>query len=117
MNMKLYPRTAKRRQLAAPPGGGRSVGEFTRVLVRCIAGFAAAASLVAPALVPAIARQFYRRSDHKTLTGLRPSPTRRAFGRRCRGAPAGRGETVTGKPGPVYEPVGLTGRPNDRSPS
>src|SRR5258705_8222610 len=30
------------------------------------------------------------------------------------------GETVTGKPGPVYEPlmrlVGLTGRPSDRSP-
>src|SRR4029453_1345425 len=36
------------------------------------------------------------------------------------GAPVEWGETVTGKPGPVYEPpmrlVGLTGRPFDRSP-
>ncbi|MEI8083706.1 MAG: cation:dicarboxylase symporter family transporter, partial [Actinomycetes bacterium] len=60
-------------------------------------------------------------SVSQQLTGLRPSPTRRVSGRRLWGAPAGRGETVTGKPGPVYEPlmrlVGLTGRPSDRSPS
>ena len=36
--------------------------------------------------------------------GASPQPDATRLGRRCRGAPAGRGETVTGKPGPVYEP-------------
>lgn len=54
-----------------------------------------------------------------STNGASSQPTKACLWSPVLEAPVRTGETVTGKPDPVYEPsvrlVGLTGRPNDRA--